>query len=38
MSPERGLSRLRAYNVVMGALHAVQGAVMVVLANDSPCR
>jgi Heliorhodopsin len=34
MSPERSLSRLRVYNVVMGALHAVQGLLMVVLAND----
>ena len=34
MSPERSLSRLRAYNVVMGTLHAVQGVLMVVLAND----
>jgi hypothetical protein len=34
MSPERSLSRLRVYNVVMGALHAVQGVLMVVLAND----
>ena len=34
MSINFALNRLRVYNVAMGALHAVQGALMLVLSND----
>jgi hypothetical protein len=34
MSTDRGLSRLRLYNLAMGALHALQGVLVVVLSND----
>ncbi|HZD18004.1 MAG TPA: heliorhodopsin HeR, partial [Actinomycetota bacterium] len=31
---DRGIGRLRAYNVAMGFLHAVQGAAILAIAND----